>query len=202
MNKVQVSKPTPVGITEKTTMVMNIAPVKGLFGEKRIAELKKAVKNRDRRIKRAVKDIKGEYNQENYAKLARAEYVPGRLIVDFSKVTTVKEYNDLMRMLKADSTKEWKAKRTEDMRDALAKTVIKSVNIDASVDPALFKAISKLSSRQITKMRMENPEFFKDIYDQYDNTYIDADVRDYLWDGIRQALGLKPLEEKPDVFVV
>ena len=62
-------------IIDRPTTVKNIAPVKGMFGKKRLEKLEKAIENRNRRIKRQVKALAGEYTPENYAKLARSGYL-------------------------------------------------------------------------------------------------------------------------------
>lgn len=184
------------------TMVSNIQPVKGMFGEKRIADLEKAVRNRNRRIKEQVKKLAGEYNQENYAKLARSGYLPSQMKVDFSKVTSIKDYNMLMRMLTADKSKQWKEMRVSSMRNWMKSMVTKTTYIDKKMDPELFAKINSMSEKDIIRFRNENKDLVSDFFEWYKEPAIDVDERNWLWDSIRKSLGMEPLEDKPMMFAL
>lgn len=182
--------------------VENIAPVKGMIGKKRIDKLKKAVENRNRRVRYTVKKMTGEWNEENYLKLVRGQYVPPAVRVDFSKVRSIKDYNALMRMLEADKTKEWKDTRLNNMRNWLANSIKRSIWIDEEDDPELFEKIYSMSEQEILRYRMEHPELIKEIFEYYvDDDLIDADDRDFMWNKMRQTLGLKG-EKTSDVFAI
>lgn len=182
--------------------VENIAPVKGMIGKKRIDKLKKAVENRNRRVRYTVKKMTGEWNEENYLKLVRGQYVPPAVRVDFSKVRSIKDYNALMRMLEADKTKEWKDTRLNNMRNWLANSIKRSIWIDEEDDPELFEKIYSMSEQEILRYRMEHPELIKEIFEYYvDDDLIDADDRDVMWNKMRQTLGLKG-EKTSDVFAI
>lgn len=203
MSFVQTPKPKRVvDYANKTTVIRNVQPIKGIIGEKRLSDLEKAIRNRERRLRRQVKELTGSYSIENYQKMVRGEYLPSRIDIDFSAITSVREYNALMKMLNIDKTKAFKEKRTADMREALETTVRRAISIDASIDPELFARINEMSDKEIARIRMENPEFFKDIYDAYEASIIDLEMRDYLWDGIREAVGLVPLVDKPLRFAL
>ena len=182
--------------------VSNIAPIKGMIGKKRIAELKKAVENRNRRVRYTVKKMTGEWNEENYLKLVRGQYVPPAVRVDFSKVTSIKDYNALMRMLEADKTKEWKETRLNNMRNWLANSIKRSIWIDEEDDPELFEKIRNMSEQDILRYRMEHPSLVKRIFEYYvDDDLIDADDRDIMWNKTREALGL-PGNKSSDMFAI
>lgn len=182
--------------------VENIAPVKGMIGKKRIDKLKKAVENRNRRVRYTVKKMTGEWNEENYLKLVRGQYVPPAVRVDFSKVRSIKDYNALMRMLEADKTKEWKDTRLNNMRNWLANSIKRSIWIDEEDDPELFEKIYNMSEQEILRYRMEHPELIKEIFEYYvDDDLIDADDRDFMWNKMRQTLGLKG-DKTSDVFAI
>lgn len=182
--------------------VENISPVKGMIGKKRIDKLKKAVENRNRRVRYTVKKMTGEWNEENYLKLVRGQYVPPAVRVDFSKVRSIKDYNALMRMLEADKTKEWKDTRLNNMRNWLANSIKRSIWIDEEDDPELFEKIYSMSEQEILRYRMEHPELIKEIFEYYvDDDLIDADDRDFMWNKMRQTLGLKG-DKTSDVFAI
>ena len=182
--------------------VENIAPVKGMIGKKRIEKLKKAVENRNRRVRYTVKKMTGEWNEENYLKLVRGQYVPPAVRVDFSKVRSIKDYNALMRMLEADKTKEWKDTRLNNMRNWLANSIKRSIWIDEEDDPELFEKIYSMSEQEILRYRMEHPELIKEIFEYYvDDDLIDADDRDFMWNKMRQTLGLKG-DKTSDMFAI
>lgn len=182
--------------------VENIAPVKGMIGKKRIEKLKKAVENRNRRVRYTVKKMTGEWNEENYLKLVRGQYVPPAVRVDFSKVTSIKDYNALMRMLEADKTKEWKETRLNNMRNWLANSIKRSIWIDEEDDPELFEKIRNMSEQDILRYRMEHPDLVKRIFEYYvDDDLIDADDRDVMWNKTREALGL-PGNKSSDMFAI
>lgn len=182
--------------------VTNLKPVEGLIGKKRLATLEKAVRNRNRRVRYTVKKLTGEWNEENYLKLVRGQYVPPAVRVDLSKITSVKDYNALVRMLEADKTKEWKDTRLNSMRNWLANSIKRSIWIDESDDPELFEKIYRMSEQEILAYRDDNKSLIKDIFEYYvDDQAIDADDRDYMWNRMRQALGLKG-EKTSDVFTI
>ena len=182
--------------------VENIAPVKGMIGKKRIDKLKKAVENRNRRVRYTVKKMTGEWNEENYLKLVRGQYVPPAVRVDFSKIRSIKDYNALMRMLEADKTKEWKDTRLNNMRNWLANSIKRSIWIDEEDDPELFEKIYSMSEQEILRYRMEHPELIKEIFEYYvDDDLIDADDRDFMWNKMRQTLGLKG-DKTSDMFAI
>lgn len=182
--------------------VENIAPVKGMIGKKRIDKLKKAVENRNRRVRYTVKKMTGEWNEENYLKLVRGQYVPPAVRVDFSKVRSIKDYNALMRMLEADKTKEWKDTRLNNMRNWLANSIKRSIWIDEEDDPELFEKIYSMSEQEILRYRMEHPELIKEIFEYYvDDDLIDADDRDFMWNKMRHTLGLKG-DKTSDMFAI
>ena len=182
--------------------VENIAPVKGMIGKKRIDKLKKAVENRNRRVRYTVKKMTGEWNEENYLKLVRGQYVPPAVRVDFSKIRSIKDYNALMRMLEADKTKEWKDTRLNNMRNWLANSIKRSIWIDEEDDPELFEKIYSMSEQEILRYRMEHPELIKEIFEYYvDDDLIDADDRDVMWNKMRQTLGLKG-DKTSDMFAI
>lgn len=174
------------------TRVSNIGRVKGIIGDTRIANLEKAVKNRNARLRRQVKALTGEaYTYENYLKLSRAGYLPPVIRVDFSKITSVKDYNALMRMIEADKTPQWKADRLDAMRDWLKKSVKRSIWIDEDDDPELFQRINEMSEKEILAYRRDYKGLIGEIFDYYvDDQAIDADDRETMWVRIRRALGL------------
>lgn len=178
--------------SRKPAEVSNIQPVKGVIGKKRMADLVKAVNNRNRRIRYQVKRLVGEYSVENYAKLARAQYLPPMIKVDFSKIKTIKDYNALMRMLEADKTVEWKQTRTNSMRMWLRNSIARSIWVNEEDDPEMFERIMKMSDREILEFRDANKDLIGDVFDYYvDDSGIDADDREYMWNRVRTALGLK-----------
>lgn len=189
-------------IIDRPTTVKNIAPVKGMFGKKRLEKLEKAIENRNRRIKRQVKALAGEYTPENYAKLARSGYLPAQIKADFSKISSIKDYNALMRILNADKTQEWKDARLKAMRNWMTKMVEKSIYVDKKIDPELFEKINSMSEKEILEFRKNNPEMIKDFFEWYVAPYIDGDARDYLWDSIRASLGMAPIENKQALFAL
>lgn len=186
----------------KPTTVNNVAPVPGIIGKKRLEAMYKAVKNRNRRIRDTVTRLSGEYTQENYLKLARAGYLPGQMVIDFSGIKSIKEYNKLMKYLNMDKSKEWKAARLDAMRNWMATMVSKSLYITPDMDPELFARIAGMSEKDILAFRKNNPEMIKDFFEWYSAPFIDGDARDTLWDEMRQSLGMKPLEEKPTMYAV
>lgn len=174
------------------TRVSNIGKVKGIIGDTRVANLQKAVKNRNARLRRQVKALTGEaYTYENYLKLSRAGYLPPVIRVDFSKIRSVKDYNALMRMIEADKTPAWKADRLDAMRNWLKKSIKRSIWIDEDDDPELFQRIEEMSEREILAYRRDYKGLIGEIFDYYvDDQAIDADDRDAMWIRIRRALGL------------
>lgn len=172
--------------------VTNMGKIKGIIGTKRLNELQKAVKNRNARMRRQTAKITGEkYTYENYLKLVRGQYLPPVVRVDLSKITSVKDYNALMRMLEADKTPAWKADRLNAMREWLKKSVKRSIWIDEEDDPELFERIDTMSEKEILEYRRNYKGLIKDIFDYYvDDQAIDADDRDVMWVRIRRALGL------------
>lgn len=191
-----------VNRTSQPTIVENIAPVKGKFGTKRISDLEKAVKNRNRRIRYQVKRLAGEFTPENYAKLARSGYLPSALKVDFSQVKTVADYNLLMKMLTADKTKQWKGMRLDAMRNWMKAMVQKGAYVDRRMDSELYDFIDHMSELDILRFREENKDLVSDVFEWYAEPYIDLDERNWLWDSIRKSLGLPPVEDKPLMFAM
>lgn len=171
--------------------VTNMGKVKGIIGTKRLNELQKAVKNRNARMRRQTARITGEkYTYENYLKLVRGQYLPPVVRVDLSKITSVKDYNALMRMLEADKTPAWKADRLDAMREWLKKSVKRSIWIDEDDDPELFERIESMSEKEILEYRRNYKGLISDIFDYYEEEAIDADDRDIMWARVRRALGL------------
>lgn len=192
-----------VAARRKPAQVYNIRPVKGVIGQKRIAELKKAVNNRNARIRYQVRRIYGEYSMENYAKLARAQYVPPMIKVDFRNITTVKQYNALLRMLEADKSHEWKTNRTKAMRMWLRNSVARSIWVNEEDDPEMFEKIAEMSDREIMRFRDENKDLIGDVFEYYvDDSGIDVDDREYMWNRMRQALGLKGVVVNGDIITL
>lgn len=189
--------------SRKPAEVSNIQPVKGVIGKKRMADLAKAVNNRNRRIRYQVKRLAGEYSMENYAKLARAQYLPPMIKVDFSKIKTIKDYNALMRMLEADKTVEWKETRTNSMRRWLRNSIARSIWVNEEDDPEMFERIMKMSDREILEFRDANKDLIGDVFDYYvDDSGIDADDREYMWNRMRKALGLKGVVVNGDIITL
>lgn len=189
--------------SRKPAEVKNIQPVKGVIGKKRMADLVKAVNNRNRRIRYQVKRLAGEYSMENYAKLARAQYLPPMIKVDFSKIKTIKDYNALMRMLEADKTVEWKQTRTNSMRKWLRNSIVRSIWVNEEDDPEMFERIMKMSDREILEFRDANKDLIGDVFDYYvDDSGIDADDREYMWNRVRKALGLKGVVVNGDIITL
>lgn len=189
--------------SRKPAEVSNIQPVKGVIGKKRMADLIKAVNNRNRRIRYQVKRLTGEYSMENYTKLARAQYLPPMIKVDFRNIRTIKDYNALMRMLEADKTVEWKQTRTNSMRKWLRNSITRSIWVNEEDDPELFERISKMSDREILEFRDANKDLIGDVFDYYvDDTGIDADDREYMWNRVRTALGLKGVVVNGDIITL
>lgn len=189
--------------SRKPAEVKNIQPVKGVIGKKRMADLVKAVNNRNRRIRYQVKRLTGEYSMENYAKLARAQYLPPMIKVDFSKIKTIKDYNALMRMLEADKTVEWKQTRTNSMRMWLRNSIARSIWVNEEDDPEMFERIMKMSDREILEFKDANKDLIGDVFDYYvDDTGIDADDREYMWNRMRKALGLKGVVVNGDIITL
>lgn len=175
----------------KYTEVKNIQKVAGVVGEKRAEALRKAIKNRNARMRRQTKQLAGEYNVKNALALIRGQYLPPMVRVDFSKVKSVKDYNTLMRMLEADKTPKWKGERLDKMREWLAKSVRRSIWIDDEDDPELFNRIYSMSEREIMQFRRDYKGLIGDIFDYYvDDQAIDSDDRDIMWARIRRAVGL------------
>lgn len=174
------------------TRITNMGKVKGIVGTKRLNELQKAVRNRNARMRRQTAKLTGEgYDYENYLKLVRAGYLPPVIRVDLSKVTSVKDYNALMRMLNADKTKAWRYERLTAMRDWLKKSIKRSIWIDEDDDPELFKHIDTMSEQDILNYRRDYKGLISDVFEYYTSDQaIDADDRDIMWTRIRQALGL------------
>lgn len=189
--------------SRKPAEVKNIQPVKGVIGKKRMADLVKAVNNRNRRIRYQVKRLTGEYSMENYAKLARAQYLPPMIKVDFSKIKTIKDYNALMRMLEADKTVEWKQTRTNSMRMWLRNSIARSIWVNEEDDPEMFERIMKMSDREILEFKDANKDLIGDVFDYYvDDSGIDADDREYMWNRMRKALGLKGVVVNGDIITL
>lgn len=174
------------------THVSNIGRVQGVIGEKRVKNLQRAVANRNARLRRQVRNLTGEkYTYENYLKLARGGYLPPVIRVDFSKITSVKDYNALMRMIEADKTPQWKSERLDAMRSWLKKSVKRSIWIDEDDDPELFQRIDEMTEREILNYRRDYKGLIHDIFEFYvDDQAIDADDRDMMWARVRRALGL------------
>lgn len=189
----------------RTTSITNIATKKNI-GEKRIANLKKAIRNRDRRLTTWTKKMYPDEEKtlkERYTSLARGQYLPGMISIDFSHITTVKEYNALMRMLTADKTKAYKVQRTSQMRDWLKKAISKTIYITPEFDPELYAKINTLTDTEILRFRIDYPSLVKRVFDFYsDDSYITVEERDELWDKIRGAFGLGPKEDKTITMVL
>lgn len=183
-----------MGRTKKVKVparITNMGKIKGIVGAKRLNILEKAVRNRNARMRRQTAKLTGEaYSYDNYLKLVRAGYLPPVVRVDLSKVTSVKDYNALMRMLEADKTPAWKSERLESMREWLSKSVKRSIWVDEDDDPELFERIEGMSEKEILDFRRDYKGLIGDIFDYYDEQAIDADDRDIMWVRIRQALGL------------
>ena len=189
--------------SKKPAEVSNIQPVKGVIGKKRMADLIKAVNNRNRRIRYQVKRLTGEYSMENYAKLARAQYLPPMIKVDFRNIRTIKDYNALIRMLEADKTVEWKQTRTNSMRMWLRNSIARSIWVNEEDDPEMFERIMKMSDREILEFKDANKDLIGDVFDYYvDDTGIDADDREYMWNRMRKALGLKGVVVNGDIITL
>lgn len=182
----------PIGRTTVPAKVANIGAVPGIIGKKRMADLEKAVRNRNARMRYQTKKLSGEYTYEKYVKLARAQYLPPVVRVDASKITSVKEYNALIRMLNADKTGEWKHNRLQAMRRWMRNSIARSIWVDEDMDPELFDRISKMSESEILRYREQNKDLIKDIFDEYEESAIDVDDRNDIWRRIRVALGLSP----------
>lgn len=175
----------------KYTEVKNIQKIAGIVGEKRANALRKAIRNRNARMRRQTKMMAGEYTAQNALALIRGQYIPPVVRVDFSKIKSVKDYNALMRMLEADKSTAWKSERRDKMRDWLANSIKRSIWIDEDDDPELFDRIYSMSEREIMAYRRDYKGLIGDIFEYYvDDQAIDADDRDAMWIKIRRALGL------------
>lgn len=183
----------------RTVRIRNVEQKPGI-GKKRLENLDKAIRNRNRRLTAQVKNIMGEYTQENYYKLTKGQYVPALVTVDFSKVKTVKDYNALMRMLEADKTKQFKQLRTKQMRTTMQNIISRGLMIDADDDPELFKRISQMSDAEIIKMRRDNTDTLVKTFEYYRGEIaLEEDERQYYWNEWRKAVGLQPLVFKKPV---
>lgn len=181
------------------TRVANIGKIKGIVGTKRLNELQKAVRNRNARMRRQTAKLTGEaYTYDNYLKLVRAGYLPPVIRVDMAKMTSIKDYNALMRMIEADKTPAWKSQRLDAMREWLSKSVKRSIWVDEEDDPELFERIDSMNEKEILDFRRDYKGLIGDIFDYYNEQAIDADDRDIMWVRIRQALGLTgPIGAEP-----
>lgn len=188
--------------TQSASVVKNIQPVKGIIGKKRIADLKKAVANRNARYRRATKKIYGEYTHANADELVRRQYLPGYVRVDFSKIKTLKQYKELMNMLNFDKTKGWKAMRTIQAQEWLSSAVKNSFNIEYEDDPELFDAISKMSADEILRFSIENNELIGELFDHYGEINQNPEEREDRWARTREAFGLSPELGERNIFTV
>lgn len=184
------------------TKVINIQPIPGVVGKKRIEALRKAVRNRNARMRRETKKIFGEYTPEYAQKLIQKQYLPGAIRVDFSKIKTLKEYNALMRMLELDKTKAWKTKRDFESRNWLKSAVENSLNIEPKDDPALFERIDKMTSTEVLMFALQNSKLIGDLFDYYGVIGQDVDERNKRWRDTREALGLTREIPNENIFVV
>lgn len=172
--------------------ISNVKVVEGIADAEAVQKLKKAVINRNRRVRYTVKKMTGAWNEENYLKLVRGQYVPPAVRLDFSKLKSKSDLEAAMRMLESDKTKAWKETRLNNMRNWLANSIKRSIWIDEQDDPELFEKIYSMSEQEILQYRMANPGLVKRIFEYYvDDDLIDADDRDIMWNRIRKALGLR-----------
>lgn len=183
----------------RTVRIRNVEEKAGI-GKKRLENLDRAIRNRNRRLTAQVKNIMGEYTQENYYRLAKGQYVPALVDIDFSKIRTIKDYNALMRMLEADKTKQFKQLRTEQMRTTMQNIISRGLMIDADDDPELFKRISQMSDAEIIRMRRDNTDNLVKTFEYYRGEIaLEEDERQYYWNEWRKAVGLQPLVFKKPV---
>ena len=66
--------------------ISNVRVVEGIADAEAVQKLRKAVINRNRRVRYTVKKMTGAWNEENYLKLVRGQYVPLAVRLDFSKL--------------------------------------------------------------------------------------------------------------------
>lgn len=184
------------------TKVINIKPIPGVVGKKRIEDLRKAVRNRNARIRRETKKIFGEYTPEKAQKLIQKQYLPGAVRVDFSKIKTLKDYNALMKMLELDKTKGWKTRRDFESRNWLKSAIENSLNIEYKDDPALFDRINRMSGTDVLFFAMQNAKLVGDLFDHYGVIEQDADARNKRWADTREALGLPREIPNENIFTL
>ena len=88
--------------------------------KKQAEEFSRVKKNYNARIGYSVRKWnKTLAEPASYQVLSRTQVVPVKMYKKASEITTKKEYTTLMKIMKQDKTKKYKAKRSSDIRDTM-----------------------------------------------------------------------------------
>ena len=109
----------------------------------------------------------------SYEVLSRTQVVPVKMYKKASEITTKKEYTALMKIMRQDKTKKYKAKRSSDIRDTMV-YVIENAYFPTPEELArLKKLVARMTDEDIIRFRLENKDLVGDYFEAYKKT-IDA----------------------------
>ena len=143
-----------------------------VLGPKREAELRKAMKNYERRTKAKIRKFYGEVTPESIEKYRRM--MKDRTVIvsfDREQIKNVKAYNTLIKFLNRDKTKEFKAELTKDRREWLTKTLEVAYDLSPEENPELFDTINSMTADQILAWATQNPQFVAKLFYHYEEQW-------------------------------
>lgn len=110
----------------------------------------------------------------SYEVLSRTQVVPVKMYKKASEITTKKEYTALMKIMKQDKTKKYKAKRSSDIRDTMV-YVIENAYFPTPEELArLKKLVARMTDEDIIRFRLENKDLVGDYFEAYKKTIDDS----------------------------
>lgn len=144
-----------------------------IIGKKREAELKKAVRNYERRTKAKIKKYFGDINTDTIAKFQRMHGNSRMAIfsVDLSSIRSVRDFNKIIDYLNRDKTREYKQALASDRRSWLTKTLEHAYDLDRDSAPKLFAAVERMSADAIMTWAVTNPDMVQDLFYKYEEVW-------------------------------
>ena len=143
--------------------------------KKQAEEFSRVKKNYNARIGYSVRKWNKKLAEPaSYAVLSRTQVVPVKMYKKASEITTKKEYTALMKIMRQDKTKKYKAKRSSDIRDTMV-YVIENAYFPTPEELArLKKLVARMTDEDIIRFRLENKDLVADYFEAYKKTIDDS----------------------------
>lgn len=143
--------------------------------KKQAEEFSRVKKNYNARIAYSVRKWNKKLAEPaSYQVLSRTQVVPVKMYKKASEITTKKEYTALMKIMKQDKTKKYKAKRSSDIRDTMV-YVIENAYFPTPEELArLKKLVARMTDEDIIRFRLENKDLVADYFEAYKKTIDDS----------------------------